>query len=35
MPVMKVSNGFGKTLGPLLKLGGNGTIASGEAEPTL
>jgi hypothetical protein len=34
-PVMKVSNDFGKTFGPLLKLGSNGTIASGEAEPAL
>jgi hypothetical protein len=35
MPVMKVSNDFGKTFGPLLKLASNGTIASGEAEPAL
>jgi hypothetical protein len=34
-PVMKVSNDFGKTFGPLLKLASNGTIASGEAEPAL
>jgi hypothetical protein len=34
-PVMKVSNDFGKTFGPLLKLADNGTIASGEAEPAL
>jgi hypothetical protein len=34
-PVMKVSNDFGKTFGPLLKLAGNGTIASGEVEPLL
>jgi hypothetical protein len=34
-PVMKVSNDFGKTFGPLLKLAGNGTIANGEVEPLL
>jgi hypothetical protein len=34
-PVMKVSNDFGKTFGPLLKLAGNGTIASGEVKPVL
>ena len=30
VPVMKVSNDNGKTFGPLLKLGANGTIGSGE-----
>ncbi|MGA7006823.1 MAG: hypothetical protein WBY28_07085 [Nitrososphaeraceae archaeon] len=36
-PVMKVINDFGKTLTfePLLKLAGNGTIASGEVKPVL
>ena len=34
-PVMKVSNDFGKTFGPLLKLAGNGTIASGEVKQVL
>ena len=34
-PVMKVSNDFGKTFGPLLKLADNGTIASGEVKPAL
>jgi hypothetical protein len=34
-PVMKVSNDFGKTFGPMLKLAGNGTIASGEVKPVL
>ena len=34
-PVMKVSNDFGKTFGPMLKLTGNGTIASGEVKPVL
>ena len=34
-PVMKVSNDFGKTFGPLLKLAGNGTIASEEVKPVL
>jgi hypothetical protein len=34
-PVMKVSNDFGKTFGPLLKLAGNGTIASGEVKPVI
>ena len=34
-PVMKVSDDFGKTFGPLLKLAGNGTIASGEVKPVL
>ena len=34
-PVMKVSNDFGKTFGPLLKLAGNGNIASGEVKPVL
>ncbi len=34
-PVMKVSNDFGKTFGPLLKLAGNGAIASGEVKPVL
>ena len=34
-PVMKVSNDFGKTFGPLLKLAGNGTIASGEVKSVL
>jgi hypothetical protein len=32
---MKVSNDFGKRFGPLLKLAGNGTIASGEVKPVL
>ena len=32
-PVMKVSNDFGKTYRPLLKLAGNRTIASGEVKP--
>jgi hypothetical protein len=30
IPVMKVSNDNGKTFGPLLKLGVNGTISGGE-----
>ena len=34
-PVMKVSNDFGKTFGPMLKLAGNGTIASGEVKSVL
>jgi hypothetical protein len=34
-PVMKVSNDFGRTFGPMLKLASNGTIASGEVEPIL
>src|SRR5439155_16540108 len=34
-PVMKISNGNGKTFGPLLKLAANGTISSGEAKPLL
>lgn len=33
IPVMKVSNDFGRTFGPMLKLASNGTIASGEVEP--
>ena len=33
--VMKVSNDFGKTFVPLLKLAGNGTIAGGEIKPVL
>jgi hypothetical protein len=35
VPVMRVSNDKGATFGPLLKLGVNGTIGSGEAEPAL
>lgn len=34
-PVMRVSNDNGNTFGPLLILAGNGTIASGEAQPVL
>jgi len=30
VPVMKVSTDNGKTFGPLLRLGANGTIGSGE-----
>lgn len=32
-PVARVSNDFGKTFGPLLELGMNGTIGTGEAKP--
>jgi hypothetical protein len=35
VPVMRVSNDNGKTFGPLLELGANGTIGSGEAKPIL
>jgi hypothetical protein len=34
-PAAKVSNDFGKTFGPLLELGVNGTIGTGEAKPIL
>lgn len=34
-PVMRVSNDNGKTFGPLLKLSGNGSIGSGEAQPVM
>jgi hypothetical protein len=34
-PVLRISNDNGKTFGPLLKLAGNGTIASGEVKPVL
>ena len=34
-PVLRISNDNGKTFGPILKLAGNGTIASGEVEPVL
>lgn len=34
-PVMRVSNDNGKTFGPLLKLGVNGTIGTGEAKPII
>jgi hypothetical protein len=33
MPVAKISNDFGKTFGPLMELGANGTIGTGEAKP--
>lgn len=32
---MKVSNDNGKTFGPLLELGVNGTIGTGEAKPII
>jgi hypothetical protein len=35
MPVMKVNTDNGKTFGPLLELGVNGTIGTGEAKPVL
>src|SRR5918994_706452 len=35
IPVAKTSNDFGKTFGPLLELGSNGTIGTGEAKPLL
>ena len=34
-PVLRISNDNGETFGPILKLAGNGTIASGEVEPVL
>jgi hypothetical protein len=34
-PVLRISNDNGKTFGPILKLAGNGTIASGEVKPVL
>ena len=34
-PVMRVSNDNGETFGPLLELGVNGTIGTGEAKPIL
>jgi hypothetical protein len=34
-PVMKVSTDNGKTFGPMLKLGTNGTLGTGEAKPLL
>jgi hypothetical protein len=34
-PVVKISNDFGQTFGPLLELGTNGTIGTGEAKPIL
>ena len=35
IPAGKVSNDFGKTFGPLLELGINGTIGTGEARPII
>lgn len=35
VPVMKISNDNGKTFGPLLELGVNGTIGTGEAKPII
>jgi hypothetical protein len=35
VPVMRVSNDNGRTFGPLLHLGMNGTIGTGEAKPIL
>jgi hypothetical protein len=35
MAVAKISNDFGKTFGPLLELGTNGTIGTGEVRPIL
>ena len=34
-PVIRVSTDAGKTFGPLLKLGANGTLGSGEAKPII